>query len=150
MGTSWPKDSEGMEDAAHLVPFPKGSSLVFRENTGELYSTLVTHASEDLQLELTADSLVPFPLVVSKFLPHPRPPFPHFTRVSTGGPGSLSITDRGAPLQELTWPRPSSMKHLPFSWDPYPFLHPKKNSLNTSLASLPGLAGWTMCGHPNF
>lgn len=45
-----------MEDAAHLVPLPKGSSLVFRENTGELYSTLATHTSEDLQLELTTES----------------------------------------------------------------------------------------------
>lgn len=41
--------------------FPKGSSLVFRENTGELHLPLTAHTLEDLQQELTAHSLVPFP-----------------------------------------------------------------------------------------
>lgn len=81
--------------------FPKGSSLVFGEDTGELHSPLATHTSEDTGPELTVDGLPPFPLAVSKTLPRSRPQFPHFMRVLSwgGGAGSLSITDCATPLQ---------------------------------------------------
>lgn len=89
--------------------FHKGSSLVFRENNGELHSPLATHPFENLQLELTADSLAPVPALCVQCLPHSGPHFPHFTRALTGE----ALTMQEGPRQGLTWPVSGSMKHLP-------------------------------------
>lgn len=68
------------------------SSLVFRENTEELYSRLATQSSEDLQPELTAHGLVPSPLAGPKSLPVQASISPFDKSADP-----LSITDCAAP-----------------------------------------------------
>lgn len=129
----------------------KGSSLVFRENTGEMHLPLATHPSENLQLELTWDSLVPVPARCARSVlcSGPRRRSPPFSKgVDQGGTDCAGLSPGGADtahgrLREASpWVR--------FSLRPLPISASSESSLTISLTSLPELANWARCRHQNF